>query len=103
MTNVFYSDINVSSEAGSRNDVIHPMGNPSKKQKRNNHKEDSSILTRTLVDQEDEEELYGRQLAATLRRLSGRQKAYAKMQIQKVLLEIEYPETEKSPPVNIEE
>ncbi len=45
---------------------------------------------------EDEDELFGKQLAATLRRLSGRQKAYAKMQIQKVLLEIEYPEKDKN-------
>lgn len=40
----------------------------------------------------DEEELFGKTVAANLRRLTPRQKAMAKLRIQTVLTEIEFPE-----------
>ena len=45
----------------------------------------------------DEDELFGRSIAATLRRFSYRQKAHAKLKIQSLLLGIEFPD-ETFPP-----
>ena len=42
-------------------------------------------------DTSDEDTLFGLQVAATLRRLTSKQKATAKIRIQQVLLEIEFP------------
>lgn len=42
------------------------------------------------VAEEDEEGLFGRQLAATLRRFPSHHKAAAKLRIQQVLLDIEF-------------
>ena len=39
----------------------------------------------------DEEELFGKHVAAVLRRLPNREKAMAKLQIQQVLTNIEFP------------
>ena len=54
------------------------------------------LLIRNLKEIEerryDEEELYARQVAATLRRLTKRQQAVAKLRIQGVLLDVEFAE-----------
>lgn len=42
--------------------------------------------------EEDEEELFGRQIAIALRRLDPRQKAIAKLKIQSFILETEFPD-----------
>ena len=42
----------------------------------------------------DEEDLFGRQVAATLRRLGGQAKAFAKVQIQETLMEAEFGPTQ---------
>ena len=41
--------------------------------------------------QEDEEEVFGRQVAIVMRRLTPRQKAEAKLKIQRLLVDIEFP------------
>lgn len=41
----------------------------------------------------DEEELFGMHIAAILRRLTNRQKAMARLRIQQVLTDVEFPET----------
>ena len=46
---------------------------------------------RSKQRQDDEDELYGRQVAATIRRFTNREKALAKLRIQQVLLDIEFP------------
>ena len=40
---------------------------------------------------EDEDELFGKQVAMVMRRLSSRQKAMAKLRIQQVFLDVEFP------------
>ena len=40
---------------------------------------------------DDEDDLFGRQVSATLHRLSKHQKAIAKLQMQSVLLNVEFP------------
>ncbi len=50
--------------------------------------------TRVLMEDrlgEDAEELFGRHIAANLRRLTNRQKAEAKVCIQQVMIDIEFP------------
>jgi len=42
--------------------------------------------------QEDEEEVFGWQVAIIMRRLTPRQKAQAKLKIQRLLVDIEFPE-----------
>lgn len=42
--------------------------------------------------EEDADELFGRHIAANLRRLTNRQKAEAKVRIQQVMIEVEFPE-----------
>ena len=51
-------------------------------------------LEKKSAQKEDEDELFGKQIVATLRRLTYRQKAHAKMRIQGVLLDIEFPAEE---------
>lgn len=56
---------------------------------------DDSVLKRfmSVPDQrtQDEEELFVLHVAATLRRFTNRQKAIAKLRIQQVLVEVEFP------------
>ena len=40
---------------------------------------------------EDEDELFGKQVAMVMRRLSSKQKATAKLRIQQVFLDVEFP------------
>ena len=40
----------------------------------------------------DEEELFGRHITAVLRRFPARQKATAKLKIEQILVDIEFPE-----------
>ena len=40
---------------------------------------------------EDEDELFGKQVAMVMRRLTSRQKAMAKLRIQQVFLDVEFP------------
>lgn len=47
---------------------------------------------------EDEAELFGRLVASTLRRLSARQQAMAKLKIQQLLIDIEFPDEHYFPP-----
>ena len=73
-----------------------PSPPPSKKRKSiRGDSIDDSILKRLINVQErqkqDEDQLFGLQVAATLRRLTNRQKADAKLKIQQVLLEVEFP------------
>ena len=42
--------------------------------------------------EEDEDQLFGRHIAVTLCRLTSRQKAMAKLRIQQVLIDVEFPE-----------
>ena len=67
---------------------------PKKHQKKNHNDEIiDTMLIRSLLQMNevsDEDELFGRQRATALRRLSNRQKAFAKMQIQSVLMNIEF-------------
>ena len=70
---------------------------PSKRKKSRVGDDVEELLVRNLKQLEerrgdDEEELFGRTVAATLRRLSQRQRAVAKMRIQTMLLDIEFPE-----------
>ena len=44
------------------------------------------------VVSDDEDVLFGRQIAATLHRLTSRQKAVAKLRIQQVLIDVEFPD-----------
>lgn len=44
---------------------------------------------------DDEEELYGRQVAATLRWFTNRQKTLAKLRIQSVLIDVEFLDKEQ--------
>lgn len=48
----------------------------------------------------DEEELFGMHIAAVLRRLTNRQKAMARLKIQQVLTDVEFPETSLLPNVH---
>ena len=74
-----------------------PSPPPSKKRKsiRGGDSVDESVLKRLINSQErqkqDEDQMFGLQVAATLRRLTNRQKADAKLRIQQVLLEVEFP------------
>ena len=70
---------------------------PSKRKKTRVGDDVEELLVRNLKHLEerradDEEELFGRTVAATLRRFSLRQRAVAKMRIQTMLLDIEFPE-----------
>ena len=47
-------------------------------------------LEKKSAQKQDEDDLFGKQIAATLRRLTYRQKAHAKMRIQGVLLDVEF-------------
>jgi hypothetical protein len=47
----------------------------------------------SVTHQEDESTLFGRQIAATIRRLSHHQQAVAKLRIQQVLLDVEFGDT----------
>lgn len=72
---------------------------PSKRKKSRVGDDIEELVVRNLKHLEehrgdDEEELFGRTVAATLRRLSQRQRAVAKMRIQTMLLDIEFPEEE---------
>ena len=42
--------------------------------------------------EEDDDQLFGRQIAITLHRLTTKQKAIAKLRIQQVLIDVEFPE-----------
>ena len=72
---------------------------PRKKRKVTKSDEVDDYILRSLKDieekqaqrQDDEDELYGRQVAATIRRFTNREKALAKLRIQQVLLDIEFP------------
>ena len=77
---------------------------PKKKKKVKGHNEElDSLLISNLIQMkekdlsDDEEELFGRQVAATLRRLTKHQKAIAKMRIHTVLLQVEFPEETLTP------
>ena len=61
------------------------------------HDELESLLMMKLSNMQDpiiddEDELFGRQIAAVLRRFTKRQKAVAKLRIHNVLLDVEFPE-----------
>ena len=45
---------------------------------------------RTQRQDEDEDQLFGRQIATTLHRLTSRQKATAKLRIQQILIDVEF-------------
>ena len=51
--------------------------------------EDTVQEQQRIVD--DEDELFGKQVAMVTRRLNSKQKAMAKLRIQQVFLEIEFP------------
>ena len=69
---------------------------PSKRKKARTEDDIEEVLVRNLKHLEeradDEEELFGKTVAATLRRFSLRQRAVAKMRIQTMLLDIEFPD-----------
>lgn len=76
---------------------------PAKKRKISKGDELDEAILKSLKDiqernaqqreqQETEEELFGKQVAAVLRRLTARQKAIAKLHIQQILTEIEFPD-----------
>ena len=56
------------------------------------------LVCRTLKDlherrEEDDSELFGKQVGATIRRFNPRQRAQAKLRIQQVLVDVEFPES----------
>ena len=51
-----------------------------------------SIGDKRAQRQDEEDELFGRQVGATLRRLSNRQKSQAKLRIQQILMDVEFPD-----------
>ena len=55
-----------------------------------------SISEKREQRRDDEDELFGRQVAATLRRLTSRQKAQAKLRIQQTLVDVEFPDEQLS-------
>ena len=72
---------------------------PHKKRKVTKSDEVDELILRSLKGiedkqaqrQDDEDELYGRQVAATMQCFTNREKALAKLHIQQVLLDIEFP------------
>ena len=80
---------------------------PAKRKRVRKGDEIEELMVRNLKDLEerramkcDEEEFFGRHVAATLRRFSLRQRAQAKMRIQRVLTDVEFPDepSEATPP-----
>ena len=71
---------------------------PPKKRKKGNRGNDDldELLIKNMQHMQqridDEDAMFGRQVAATLRRLTNRQKAIAKLRIHGVLLDTEFPE-----------
>ena len=55
-------------------------------------------IERTCAGLEDEEELFGRHVVANLRHFTARQKEQAKICIQGILMETEFPEQPYAPP-----
>ena len=98
-----------SSMLSSRQSSVEPLPEPSqglpskRKRKLDKANEDvDSLLVRNLKAleeplQEDEEELFGRQVAIALRRLTARQMAHAKLKIQSILVETEFPDLAYTP------
>lgn len=79
--------MNIPSEAGLSNNIDSTSSTclqPAKRRKKCEVQD--AIMVSRKIDYEDEDELYGRQLAATLRRLPGQKKAFAKVQIQKSVM-----------------
>ena len=74
---------------------IDPQPPKKRKKGKNGYDELDDLLIRYLKDiverRDEEEELYARQVAATLRRLTKRQ-AIAKLLIHGVILDIDFPE-----------
>jgi hypothetical protein len=86
--------------AGSSSDLDSPVApRPSGVKKRKISSVDHAIFKclKHLDDKQprllDEEELFGMHIAAVLRRLSNRQKAMARLKIQEVLTDVEFPGT----------
>lgn len=74
-----------------------------KKHQKKNHSDEiiDTMLIKSLSQmnevsaiRDDEDELFGRQIAATLHRFSNCQKAFAKMQIRSLLMNMEFPAEE---------
>ena len=77
------------------------QGFPLKRKRKDNRaseQEVDNLLFKNLMAleepsmQDDEEELFGRQVAIILRRLTARQRAQAKLKIQSLLVETEFPD-----------
>ena len=71
-----------------------PAGRQSGSKKNKNEEMIDGLLIKTLGQinaEDDEDDLFGRQVSATLHKLSRHQKAIAKLQIQTVLLNVEFP------------
>ena len=82
-------------------------GPSAKKKKTKTADEAEELIIHTLQDLnerrgkvDDEDKHFGRAVAATLHRFSNRQKAYAKLRIQSLLLDIEFPDEDPSQPFN---
>ena len=88
-----------------------PDHQPAKKRKVSKGDEVDEAILRSLKDiqernaqqwqQAETEELFGKQVAAVLRRLTPRQKAIAKLHIQQILTDIEFPDQATSTSMNL--
>jgi hypothetical protein len=82
----------------------HAVGIPSKKKKMSKDDEIGECIIQSLKSieenrhalaqkqEDDEDQLFGRQVAITLHRFTSRQKAMAKLRMQQVLIDVEFPE-----------
>lgn len=75
---------------------VTPQLPPVKKRKKTKGEEVDDAILKTLTNiegtQMDEEELFGRHVGAALRRFTPRQRAIAKLQIEQILVNTEFPE-----------
>ena len=81
--------------------VPSPQPPSAKKKKMSLGEEVDVALLRSLKDleerrarrhEQDEEELFGKHIAAVLRRFSPRQRAQARLRIEQVLIDVEFPD-----------
>lgn len=90
------SSISSSSNPSTPNSIKSTYQPPLKKHKKLDDVDiaiiDSLKGIEALTIKDDEHELFGHQIAATLRRLSHKQKAICKLQMQQILVNIEFPD-----------
>ena len=74
------------------------MSRKCKRQERNIDEVDEAILSRIdRLQQEDGEEAFGKHVAACLRQMNPRQRAITRIEIEKLLLNMQFPDDPYSP------